>query len=113
MAEKSPYTPEELEVCRQMGTDPVEVYGERKAMSDTEDTQTQAPEIILPFAAVKDGPDLDGDGYVNIYDAAVFIDQYLQSGPRLADFSQDQNVNLTDLATLFEYWYTQAAWLHD
>ncbi len=75
----------------------------------------EAPEgtIVMPFAGAKEGADLNGDGVVDLFDGAVFTDQWLQSGSLEGDFNQDDNVNFVDWARLAENWLWKAIWYHD
>ena len=70
----------------------------------TEDTVVDLGEIILPFAAKKEGADLNGDCIVNIGDVQIFTDQWLVEDQSDADFDQTGLVNFADFKTLAEYW---------
>jgi hypothetical protein len=69
--------------------------------------------LVLPFSGIKEGPDLNGDGKVNMGDLAVFAAQWLHSGTNPADFNQDNQVNLYDWSPIAENWLSKAIWYHD
>jgi hypothetical protein len=57
--------------------------------------------------AVDDIPDMNGDGRVDLYDAAVISEYWQQTNCGVcggADLSLDGSVTLTDLALLIEHW---------
>jgi hypothetical protein len=66
--------------------------------------------IIMPFAGEKEGPDLNGDGNVDMADVAEFAQQWLDSGGCEADFNQDNKVNFSDWARMAENWLSKAIW---
>jgi len=69
--------------------------------------------IIMPFADEKEGPDLNGDGNVDMVDVAEFAEQWLNSGASEADFNQDNRVNFSDWVRIAENWMSRAIWLHE
>lgn len=69
--------------------------------------------IVMPFAGEKEGPNLNGDGIVNMHDFAIFASQWIQAGLLEADFNQDSNVNFLDWARLAENWLWQPVWYHE
>lgn len=74
---------------------------------------TDASTIVMTFTGEKEGADLNGDGFVDMFDVAEFIDQWLESGSLEADFDQDGTVDFVDWARLAENWLWQAVWYHD
>jgi hypothetical protein len=69
--------------------------------------------IIMPFAGEKEGPDLNGDGVVDMLDVAEFCGTWLESGPSESNFNQDSSVDFDDWARLAENWMSRAIWLHE
>ena len=69
--------------------------------------------IIMPFRGEKEGPDLNGDGNVDMVDVAEFAGQWLNSGASEADFNQDNRVNFSDWVRIAENWMSRAIWLHE
>jgi protocatechuate 3,4-dioxygenase beta subunit len=70
-------------------------------------------DIVMAFSGDKEGPDLNGDGNVDIGDLAEFAAQWLHSGTSEADFNQDNEVNLDDWSPITENWLTKAIWYHE
>jgi protocatechuate 3,4-dioxygenase beta subunit len=69
--------------------------------------------IVMPFAGAKEGPDLNGDGKVEMADLAEFAGQWLNLGASEADFNQDNEVNLCDWTRIAENWLSKAIWYHE
>jgi hypothetical protein len=69
--------------------------------------------IIMPFRGEKEGPDLNGDGNVDMIDVAEFAEQWLNSGTSESDFNQDNKVNFSDWVRIAENWMSRAIWLHE
>jgi hypothetical protein len=70
-------------------------------------------DIVVPFAGAKEGPDLNGDGNVDMGDLAEFAGQWLNSGASEADFNQDNEVNFYDWTRIAENWPSKAIWYHE
>ncbi|HUS73552.1 MAG TPA: carboxypeptidase regulatory-like domain-containing protein [Sedimentisphaerales bacterium] len=68
--------------------------------------------IVMAFAGEKEGADLNGDGFINMFDYAKFGSQWRKSGPSEANFNQDGEVEFADLRRVAENWLWQAIWLH-
>ena len=73
--------------------------------------------IIMPFAGEKEGPNLNGDGTVNLVDIASFSSYYGATGCNAqnnwcqgSDFNQDSTVDFMDLTRLAENWLWRAVW---
>jgi hypothetical protein len=69
--------------------------------------------LTMPFAGEKEGPDLNGDGVVNMLDIAEFCGMWLENGPSEGNFNQDSRVNFDDWTWLAENWMSRAIWLHE
>ncbi len=69
--------------------------------------------IIMPFRGEKEGPDLNGDGNVDMVDVAEFAEQWLNSGASEADFNQDNKVNFSDWVRIAGNWMRRAIWLNE
>lgn len=69
--------------------------------------------IIMPFRGEKEGPDLNGDGNVDMADVAELAQQWLDSGGCEADFNQDNKVNFSDWARMAENWLSKAIWYQE
>jgi hypothetical protein len=68
--------------------------------------------IIMSFVGDKEGPDLNGDGIVNMLDFAELGVWWLQFGLLEADFNQNSYVDYTDLVRITENWLLEAIWIH-
>lgn len=68
--------------------------------------------IVMPFVGEKEGADLNGDGFINMFDYAKFGNRWRESGPSEANFNQDGEVEFADLKRFAENWLWQAIWLH-
>ena len=69
--------------------------------------------IFMPFTTDKEGPDLNGDGTVDMIDFAELASQWMQTGSFDADFTLDGSVQLDDLARLVGNWLCEAIWYND
>jgi hypothetical protein len=69
--------------------------------------------IIMPFAGEKEGADLNGDGFVDMFDFARLANQWLRSGSLEADFTEDSIVNFADLFRMAENWLNEAIWYQE
>jgi hypothetical protein len=69
--------------------------------------------IIMPFKGKKEGPDLNGDGVIDMLDVAEFSQVWLQSGSLDADFNQDGIVNFNDWARIAENYLFIAIWYQE
>jgi hypothetical protein len=58
---------------------------------------------MLP-AGQKYGPDLDGDGHVNLADMVELSEQWLKTGSNPADFDRSGWVSLSDVVPLARFW---------
>ena len=63
-----------------------------------------ADTIVMSYAGQKEGPDLNGDGVVNMSDFAKFAGQWMQSGSLDANFDQQGEVDFADLIQITENW---------
>jgi hypothetical protein len=79
-------------------------------ISVSEGANVNADTIVLPFVGSKEGPDLNGDGSVDILDVAEFSDTWLDSGSSEANFNQDNSVNFSDWVRIAENWLSEAIW---
>ncbi|MCX5637851.1 MAG: carboxypeptidase regulatory-like domain-containing protein, partial [Planctomycetota bacterium] len=76
----------------------------------TEGATVEADTIVLPFTGDKEGPDLNGDGVIDVPDVAEFSEMWLDSGLSEADFNQDNNVGISDWVRIAENWLGKAIW---
>ena len=74
------------------------------------DGNVDAGIIVMDFAGEKEGPDLNGDGVVNLGDFAEFANQWLQTGSLEANFDQQGEVDFADFARFAYLWLWQASW---
>ncbi|MBW8014967.1 MAG: hypothetical protein FVQ82_02195 [Planctomycetes bacterium] len=65
--------------------------------------------ITLDFAGIRQGADVNGDGKVDVVDAASIAAQWLSAGPD-SDFDDDGIVGLADFNVLSQMWMLQAVW---
>ena len=72
-----------------------------------------ADTIVMPYAEKKEGPDLNGDGVINMGDFAKFADQWMQSGSLDANFDQQDEVDFADLIRITESWLWQNIWYYN
>lgn len=69
-----------------------------------------ADTIMMPYAGRKEGPDLNGDGLINMTDFSIFAGQWMQSGSLDANFDQEGEVDLADLIRITENWLWHNIW---
>ncbi len=78
-------------------------------VSVTQDAVTQVPVQWLGFLGAKYGPDLNGNGRVDLEDVRICAEQWLTAGDA-ADFDKSGRVDLFDWIHLPRYWLGQAFW---
>jgi hypothetical protein len=78
-----------------------------------EGADVNAGEIIMPFTGEKEGPDLNGDGNIDMADVAEFAGQWLNTGANEANFNQDNSVDFRDWTLIAENWQDKAIWLNE
>ncbi len=61
-------------------------------------------DIYMLPGGQKYGPDLDGDGYVNLADMVELSEQWLKTGSNAADFDRSGRVSLSDVVPLARFW---------
>ena len=66
-----------------------------------------ADTIVMSYAGLKEGSDLNGDGVINMSDFAKFAVQWMQSGSLDANFDQQGEVDFADLIRITESWLWQ------
>jgi len=71
-----------------------------------------AGDIIMPFDGSKEGPDLNGNGVIDLFDIAELSSQWLDAGTNKADFNQDTIVNFFDWLPIANNWLWKAIWLN-
>ncbi|MHB9071780.1 MAG: MSCRAMM family protein [Sedimentisphaerales bacterium] len=71
-----------------------------------------AGDIIMPFDGSKEGPDLNGNGIIDLFDIAELSSQWLDAGTNKADFNQDTIVNFFDWLPIANNWLWKAIWLN-
>ncbi|MDD5328085.1 MAG: carboxypeptidase regulatory-like domain-containing protein, partial [Phycisphaerae bacterium] len=76
----------------------------------TDDVPVNVDAIVMPYAAQKEGPDLNGNGTVNMSDFAIFANQWMQSGSLESNFNQQGVVDFNDLIRLAENWLGESIW---
>ena len=74
---------------------------------------TNAETIMMPYAGQKEGPDLNGDGVINMDDFARFANQWMQSGSLDVNFDQQGDVDFADLIRITENWLWQNIWCYN
>jgi hypothetical protein len=74
---------------------------------------TNVNTITMSFAGEKEGPDLNGDGIINMLDFARFANQWLESDSLEADFNEDGIVDFADLSQIVENWLNEAIWYQE
>lgn len=76
-------------------------------------TTVNVATIIMPFEGIKEGPDLNGDGFINLADFARLAKRWFSTGQSEEDFDLNNNVNADDLATFLQYWLWQDIWYNN
>ncbi|MHB0947028.1 MAG: carboxypeptidase regulatory-like domain-containing protein [Sedimentisphaerales bacterium] len=76
-------------------------------------TTVDADDIVVPFEGGKEGPDLNGNGVIDLFDIAEFSSQWLDAGTNEANFNHDDTVNFLDWLPLANNWLWKAIWLND
>jgi hypothetical protein len=69
--------------------------------------------IIMPFGGEKEGPDLNGDGVIDMLDVAEFCRTWLADDLPDGDFNQDNIVNFRDWVRIAENWLSKAIWYQE
>jgi hypothetical protein len=72
-----------------------------------------ASNIVMPFDGSKEGPDLNGNGVIDLFDIAEFSRQWLDAGVSEANFNHDGIVNFYDWLPLANNWLWKAIWLNE
>jgi len=72
-----------------------------------------ADTIVMPYAGQKEGPDLNGDGMINMTDFSIFAGQWMQSGSLDANFDQQGKVDFADLIRITENWLWHNIWYYN
>jgi hypothetical protein len=88
-------------------------YANASTTVDVNGADVNAPEIVMPFDGSKEGPDLNGNGVIDLFDIAELGGQWLDAGINEADFNQDGIVNFLDWLPLADNWLWKAIWLND
>jgi len=87
-------------------------YANASTLVDVNDgIDANAGDIIMPFDGSKEGPDLNGNGIVDLFDIAELTSQWLEAGINEADFNQDSIVNFFDWLPIADNWLYKAIWL--
>lgn len=88
-------------------------YADASTVIDVNDADVNAPEIVIPFAGGKEGPDLNGNGVIDLFDIAEFSGHWLDAGVNEANFNNDEFVNFYDWMPLANNWLWKAVWLNE
>ena len=99
------YTKDELETCRQMGTDPVEIYGERKAFADEDLLGLDASPADVPADIPMDIPaDIPADIPVEeeVVEEEAIIDPLQEKKDRLQAIIDNEATEKADKDTAEE-----------
>jgi len=83
------------------------------AITVSEGATVVADTIVMGFTGDKEGPDLNGDGNVDMSDFAELAGRWMQTGSPDADFTLDGSVRFDDLTRLVENWLCKAIWYND
>ncbi|MDD5063899.1 MAG: carboxypeptidase regulatory-like domain-containing protein [Phycisphaerae bacterium] len=78
-----------------------------------DETAADVNTIVMPFAGGKEGPNLNGDGSIDMFDFAELANQWLRSGSLEADFTEDSIVDFADLSRIAENWLSKAIWYQE
>lgn len=88
-------------------------YANASTVIDVNGADANVPEIVMLFDGGKEGPDLNGNGVIDLFDIAELSNQWLDSGINEADFNQDGIVNFFDWLPITDNWLWKAIWLNE
>jgi hypothetical protein len=88
-------------------------YANASTSVDVNGIDANASDIVMPFDGSKEGPDLNGNGVIDLFDIAELSSQWLDTGTNNADFNQDTIVNFFDWLPIADNWLWKAIWLNE
>jgi hypothetical protein len=88
-------------------------YANASTSVDVNGIDANAGDIVMPFDGSKEGPDLNGNGVIDLFDVAELSNQWLDAGTNEANFNQDGIVNFLDWLPIVDNWLWKAIWLNE